>query len=1289
MSKNIWLLGMILCMSIIVFSQNPNTTLEVAKMQFQAKQVIPTSPEAAALGQYGNVPVSLFTGTPNVSVPLYELKGNSLSTPISLSYNASGFKPEDEATWCGSAWSLNAGGVITRAARGNPDISGNYFGVANVLSPPSSSDFFAQDTYLKQIQDGQIETQPDIYYYNFAGHSGKFLVKPDFTVFKKEKDLKSITAGSDITIVDEQGVTYVFDEVETSVSTPRDDDGLPASLSYNYTSAWYLRSMTSPAGDEVIEFEYYSNTSGSVQNTNRLNNSSVSYTYGVKSRYNYTCMVGVNQNNISTLAPPEVLIYRKFLKKIVLKRSNVVVAYVDLLSATGQRLDTEDTYARRLNQVKVYSTNNAVDKLVKQFDLTYGYFLNNANVLSKRRLRLDAVQEKAVDGVTASPPAYAFTYDATPIPERFTASLDHWGYYNASGNTTLVPNYYFEGSLVDGMYFPARNIGQGANREASLTGSIATMLTKMTYPTGGYSTFDYELNEAKFDDNLYRPVGGIRVSKITDYSFNGVAARSKVYTYNSDDGTGSGRSGVFPYYHTTSAYHRFFQPYNAGPNAPICDLKAENEEYYLYTVSVSASSVYALGSFQGSHLGYTQVTESQIDLTNNQPLGKTVYNYSFNGTFAQDENIENGDLVRQRVYRNDGKLLQEVSSLYNTTTGDVLNSVLVKALPEQTDKTNFCRTASNYYIPYATWETPPAGCVEYRPIPTVRFPETTSFFQQNKRLIQTTTKVYDELRNEYLTTTRSMFYDNVAHNYPTRVEETTTNGSKLNTDIRYVADYGTAPGATTGSIAYNINQMKQKNMLSLPIEKLQYRTDAGGGNKRYINGQLTDHIMGKPSRIYFLESTPLLTSVSTSAISSNVFNYDSHYRLAASMKYDVNENLTEQSKTNDMPKSYIWDYNSMFPVAEIAGAYENEAWYTSFETSYKGRFSFTGTILADATAPTGKQCYNLSSGAITATVNPAQKYTLSYWSKNGSGSVTVAGSTGVKQGPVKNGWTYFEHTVASITNASVNGTGYIDELRLYPSIASMLTRTYDPLIGVTSECNNNNMITYYTYDGLSRLMFIKNQDGFIVKSFKYNYGLGSAPTNSSQTLYYSAAIQGVYTKQGCTGGSVGEQVTYVVPYGKYAAASQAQANAQAAADLASNGQNYANAVGRCYWPNAAINHPLVKTDCAYTQGPGIPFTYTIAAGKYKSFISQADANAQANAEISALPPDYANTVGYCSCVDEGMRYINGVCETGTKIIIGGFFENGQYVCTYYYNFSDGYNSGFYYQNQPDPCPVAP
>lgn len=83
--------------------------------------IIPPSPEASSLAEYADIPVSLYTGTPDITIPLYELQERDLRLPIAVRYHASGHKVEDEASRVGLGWSLHASGVITRSLRGLPD----------------------------------------------------------------------------------------------------------------------------------------------------------------------------------------------------------------------------------------------------------------------------------------------------------------------------------------------------------------------------------------------------------------------------------------------------------------------------------------------------------------------------------------------------------------------------------------------------------------------------------------------------------------------------------------------------------------------------------------------------------------------------------------------------------------------------------------------------------------------------------------------------------------------------------------------------------------------------------------------------------------------------------------------------------------------------------------------------------------------------------------------------------------------------------------------------------------
>lgn len=93
------------------------------------------------------------------------------------------------------------------------------------------------------------------------------------------------------------------------------------------------------------------------------------------------------------------------------------------------------------------------------------------------------------------------------------------------------------------------------------------------------------------------------------------------------------------------------------------------------------------------------------------------------------------------------------------------------------------------------------------------------------------------------------------------------------------------------------------------------------------------------------------------------------------------------------------------------------------------------------------------------------------------------------QGYTCNGWTYFEHKIAAPAGGLVTLTGIatIDELRLYPSDAQMVTYTHEPLVGITTQSDASGKITYYEYDGAKRLLDIRDQNKNILKAFCYNY----------------------------------------------------------------------------------------------------------------------------------------------------------------------------------------------------------
>jgi hypothetical protein len=54
--------------------------------------VLPPAPNAASLGKYGGLDLSLASGMANINIPIYELASNNLKVPVSLSYTSNVLK---------------------------------------------------------------------------------------------------------------------------------------------------------------------------------------------------------------------------------------------------------------------------------------------------------------------------------------------------------------------------------------------------------------------------------------------------------------------------------------------------------------------------------------------------------------------------------------------------------------------------------------------------------------------------------------------------------------------------------------------------------------------------------------------------------------------------------------------------------------------------------------------------------------------------------------------------------------------------------------------------------------------------------------------------------------------------------------------------------------------------------------------------------------------------------------------------------------------------------------------
>lgn len=177
-----------------------------------------------------------------------------------------------------------------------------------------------------------------------------------------------------------------------------------------------------------------------------------------------------------------------------------------------------------------------------------------------------------------------------------------------------------------------------------------------------------------------------------------------------------------------------------------------------------------------------------------------------------------------------------------------------------------------------------------------------------------------------------------------------------------------------------------------------------------------------------------------------------------------------------------------------------------------------------------------------------------------------------------NGWTYYQHKITGSSSVTISGTGIIDELRLYPFGSLMTSYTYQPLAGLTSQCDINNRISYYEYDVLNRLTAVRDQDKNVLKRICYNYA--GQPENCMS--YANTAQSGNFTRNNCGSDYIGGTVTYTVPAGThFSTVSQSHADSLATADVNANGQTYANTNGSCTCNPIMCAAP--SKQCIYNQ----------------------------------------------------------------------------------------------------------
>lgn len=1086
------------------------------------------SPNAASLGKFGDTPIGYHTGVPQISIPIFTVTEGGLSVPISLNYHSNGVKVDETASWVGLGWNLSAGGSISRTIMGGPDEGKStsflasstcgYKGWFRDYGMPTCLNLNVNDCgstnqgdyrgagyewscYAKYMAAtyGNVDTEPDMFSFSIPGYSGKFFFDANRKAHMTPEDDLFISPEvspnmfNTWKIIASDGTKYFFGG-SPATETTYSDAGYVISISIDNRTAttWYLTRMESMNGEDWIQFEYQPEQSS----------------YGTKASQTYIRGAAGTQNGSYSYTSGMTITASNGwrLSRITTSSGNTTVDF----NATSIREDLTaytsgtiaNTMAKALNSIQI-----AYGSKCKKFTLGLSYFLSDRTnpfgvtpetAFDAKRLKLTSIQESTCDG-TINVPAYQFQYDETyPLQRRYSFNQDHWGYANGASNTTILPPF---NDPFNGQPRP------GANKEPNEIFMKSGILTRVTYPTGGYSNFVYEAHRETPTSAI---VGGLRIKSTEDNDGYG-STITKNYSYPlgllyggafSNMQNPASNLNVFP-----SNFYDFGFIFNSSPNPP-------------------------LQASHGYHIGYAMVEVSSPG------IGKSVYKYTnsvplYSNAYPKPSPLQvigTAQLFSEEHFDANGVVKQSTVNTYGTTGGNV--SVTAKKV----------------------MGVHPLNAVAD---PSLPYPLYTDYTISTRRhhLVQKTT-----YQDGVTTVTNYTHDDQNLHNNPKAIEVTNSQGILRRTEFTYPTDIGSGvPNAL-----WYANDPNFKNLLGAPVEQ---RNLVSGVLRSKMNNQFTQ----QGSAVLLTSSKKYPSGTSEFVEDQFKYNelydlvnmYSSNTGVNRGYLWGYNNSLPVAEATNARNDKFITynntTANTTFSMSGPPPATQN----VTFTVDYPGtvylklgvsgwqahttRVSYSSaspsigsannvtlansiycpgppTIATFNNVPAGTHTITLSlstpdsgisslsacglvespdivpsttgiteffyegfeEGTATGTANPhtGKKYLLGDYTT--TFTMPNARTYHIEYWYLSGGqWIY---AISTYTNGMVLTAGdAIDDVRIYPTDARMKSYTYDPGVGITSVLDENGQTLSYIYDSLGRLLQIKNEKGGIEKQFGYTY----------------------------------------------------------------------------------------------------------------------------------------------------------------------------------------------------------
>jgi hypothetical protein len=358
---------------------------------------------------------------------------------------------------------------------------------------------------MGEVALGQRDGEPDIFTISAGDLNAKFYFSKDKSpIFIERTDLMievyyNYSTFEGFVITDTNGTRYYFGKVpgknvaweKTSYS----------SSNSSAISSWYLLLIESQDRNYQISFdykeEYYSYKSisscekaisrciytGSAQNGgNTTDNTSLSCAgSSANSKGTYYTLVNVEGLRLNSITAGV---------------TKVTFGAATLRTDTEKYKQVSQT-ASRLDNIDISSGSGSY---CTRYEFSYDYFQSmKAGDPETRRLKLTQLQKKECSSNSALELPTKFTYHgpvsngAQFLPDRLSKAIDHWGFYNGvEANNSAKLNIPTSSGINPAGRADVFNspVDRNSNEDKMKLG----VLEKITYPTGGSTTFSFEAN---------------------------------------------------------------------------------------------------------------------------------------------------------------------------------------------------------------------------------------------------------------------------------------------------------------------------------------------------------------------------------------------------------------------------------------------------------------------------------------------------------------------------------------------------------------------------------------------------------------------------------------------------------------------------------------------------------------------------------------------------------------------------------------------------------------------------